>query len=367
MKKIGGQAGSNPGALYEAADGSKYYVKTAKSEAHAQTEVLAAKLYAELGVDVPDVSLARRDGKTAVASRIVEKSHVGPVELATLPGVAEGFVADAFLGNWDVVGLGAGNLAEGANGRAIRLDTGGALLFRAQGGEKGKAFGKDVLELDSLRNPHVNPIAAKVFAGVTKSQINAGIDNIAAKLTDAKIAKLVRDHGPSGFNLTERLIARKNSLIVRKSKIRGAARFAEAFSGGVVAFPHFAELVLGLAFNKKAYMKEYNARRRSGGSSTVTTSVSETGWATFKSDAGAVEGKISGGVLTIREAHVTEAERGKGHGTLLYESALAHAQNKGLGFQSSEAVSISADRTWAALAKRGHNVVRAENVELDTT
>ena len=58
------------------------------------------------------------------------------LKAGTITGVNDNFVVDAWLANWDVVGLGYDNLLVKA-GRAIRVDTGAGLRYRAQGGPKG--------------------------------------------------------------------------------------------------------------------------------------------------------------------------------------------------------------------------------------
>ena len=102
--------------------------------------------------------------------------------MSKLSGVAEGFAVDAWLGNWDVVGLGYDNLQ--CNGKkAIRVDVGGALEYRAQGKKKGNAFGLTVSEVDTLRDASVNPQAAHVFAGLTQDQIKESVKNVLSCLT----------------------------------------------------------------------------------------------------------------------------------------------------------------------------------------
>ena len=55
----------------------------------------------------------------------------------------------------------------------IRVDTGGALVFRAQGKPKGNAFGDKVGEWDSLRGQGgaSNPQATTVFGEITDEQL----------------------------------------------------------------------------------------------------------------------------------------------------------------------------------------------------
>lgn len=196
MIQVGPQRGSNPGGLYRDPDtGDTWYIKTPASAEHARNEVLAARLYQLAGADVPELRLTTLDGKPAVASRIVDGlEKTTPDQLAKAAGVADHFVTDAWLGNWDVVGATFDNLLLKA-GKAVRVDTGGALRFRAQGGAKGAAWGDTVAELDSLRQAATNPQAAKVFGKVTSAQMKAGAQRL-VNLDRGAIDALVDEFGP---------------------------------------------------------------------------------------------------------------------------------------------------------------------------
>jgi hypothetical protein len=82
-----------------------------------------------------------------------------------------GFFVDAFLANWDVIGLLYDNIMLADDGQAYRIDPGGALTYRAQGGRKGNKFGENPSELESLRNPAMSPQAGKVFSQMSKEQM----------------------------------------------------------------------------------------------------------------------------------------------------------------------------------------------------
>lgn len=227
LVQIGPQRGSNPGGLYRDTEtGATWYIKTPPSLAHAQNEVLAAKLYQAAGVNVPELRLTTLNGQPAVASRIVDDlAKLGPDDLAKAQGVREGFVADAWLANWDVVGATFDNLLV-RGGVAYRVDTGGALLFRAQGAAKGASFGDNVAELKTFLDAAKNPNTAKVFGGMTQQQLEASAKAVLA-IPDDTIRALVKQHGPAGElgdTLAARLIARKQHL----AKEFGAA--TEAFA-----------------------------------------------------------------------------------------------------------------------------------------
>ena len=83
-----------------------------------------------------------------------------------IQGVVESFIVDAWLGNWDVVGLEYDNLLVQGD-KAVRIDTGGALRYRAQGGLKNEDFGTNVPEIQVMRESVRNAEAASVFGVVT--------------------------------------------------------------------------------------------------------------------------------------------------------------------------------------------------------
>lgn len=108
-------------------------MKVPKSTNIAKNEILASKLYTAAGVTVRELKQASAGGKTAIASLIIpdlEKFADGSEHVA---GVMDGFAVDAWLANWDVVGLLHDNLLVNENSRAVRVDVGGSLLYRAQG------------------------------------------------------------------------------------------------------------------------------------------------------------------------------------------------------------------------------------------
>lgn len=63
--------------------------------------------------------------------------------------MSEGVYVDIFLANWDVVGTGTANVFMDDAG-ATRIDPGGSLTFRAQGGRKGSKFSKSAGELSTM-------------------------------------------------------------------------------------------------------------------------------------------------------------------------------------------------------------------------
>lgn len=217
--QTGGQGGSNPGGKFKDENGVEWYCKFPENDHVAKAEVLAAKLYGALGLNSQDAKLITKDGKVGIASRWQDVKKATPKELAKTPGVLEGFAADAWLANWDVVGMAYDNLQVDDKGHAMRVDAGGSLMYRAQGGKK--AFGDHVTELDSLRDPKLNPQAAAVFGQMSDADITASVAKV-AQISDAQIRIMVNNFGPGDKAerkvLAETLIARKNDLIAKYPK-----------------------------------------------------------------------------------------------------------------------------------------------------
>ena len=215
--KVGEQIGSTPGALYQDAAGVKHYVKSPASDQHVKNELLAMDLYRLAGLAVPETFATTLDGKVSVASRYIEGltgSGANPKDLA---GTKEGFVADAWLANWDAVGVGSTKYDNilGLEGQAYRMDAGGALLYRGTGGPKGDKFGEEVTELAGLRDKQLNPVSETVFGGMTLQELAASATQVTT-IPDAKIAAAVQEHfgdDPDlAQSLTAKLIARRNHI-----------------------------------------------------------------------------------------------------------------------------------------------------------
>lgn len=215
-----GQAGSNKGGYYSNVNNpaERYYIKTPANEEIARNEMLASKLYQAAGTEVPNIQYIMVDGKKSIASSIIDGVENNSKILTSgklRAGIYDDFVVDAWLANWDVVGLGYDNLLIKDGVRAVRIDVGGSLRFRAQGGAKGKDFGKEVLELTSLRNPNTNHQSASIFKNITQAELETGVKKVLS-ISDDTIKKLVDEFGPESTiekdKLKEILIARKQYL-----------------------------------------------------------------------------------------------------------------------------------------------------------
>lgn len=140
---VGGQGGSNPGGMFLGRDGIKRYVKFYDNPERGLVENIANAIYTKHGIAVPKSTVFDRGGKKAFATEVVEGKTlealggIANVNVKALEDAFEGYMMDAFLANWDVVGLKADNMMlSSATGKIVRIDNGGTFIFRAQGGDK---------------------------------------------------------------------------------------------------------------------------------------------------------------------------------------------------------------------------------------
>lgn len=213
---LGSRKGSNPGGLARYKDGSQWYVKQPKTSDHARNEHLAAQLYRLAGVEMPEVRLVEmQSGQLGLASRIIDGLSNNPSALLdkATAGVREHFAVDAWLGNWDVVGATHDNLLLSGN-RAVRIDVGGSLLYRAQGDPKGAAWNDLASEWFSMRTMK-GSTSSNVFAGASGEELFEGVKRVAAITPDQIRAAVER----SGFDdrtaeeLIRSLVARQKSIV----------------------------------------------------------------------------------------------------------------------------------------------------------
>lgn len=230
-KKLKNSTGSNPGGEYEAPDGTHYFIKQSKSDLHAKNEILASDIYQAAGVHSLELGYANVDGSGklgTIAPMIANAKDNLQSKLASDPEYKKefqkGWAIDAWLGNWDVVGLAYDNAITDGNGKAIRVDPGGALLFRAMGSPKTDAmFGDKVTEWDSMRTNPDNYQTFDAFNSMTDQQIKDSV-KLVAGFSDAKIDELVDKHDFDEANATKlknRLKARRDDLIKRANGLGG--------------------------------------------------------------------------------------------------------------------------------------------------
>jgi hypothetical protein len=200
VQALGGSTGAK---LVQDAKGKQYVQKSGASPAHVQSEHAADSAYQALGIAVPKGKLYDEDGKPVKLAEYIAGGktlgeYLGSASAAdkqkVLAEIQKGFVADALLGNWDVIGQGSDNVLVSPDGKVWRIDNGGSLAYRAQGGKKtAEQWGSDsVPELASMRSASINPSAAKIFGGITDDQVKEQVGAL-VKNRDKLLAALPAD------------------------------------------------------------------------------------------------------------------------------------------------------------------------------
>ncbi len=98
----------------------------------------------------------------------------------------------------------------------IRIDVGGALLYRGMGTLKDEMFTSNVNEVCNLLNPQINRPAAEIFRNSTVKDFLVGIEKI-KQIKYEDLANLVVHYAPGNceqkVNLVNLLLERKEDLI----------------------------------------------------------------------------------------------------------------------------------------------------------
>lgn len=162
-------------------------------------EYLAYRIYGLFaGISIPTPKLVYDTSKkrVGIATSTVKGKHalgsgIDPKYLAKM--LSQGVYVDIFLANWDVIGTGSGNVLT-RDDKAVRIDPGGSLTFRAQGGKKGRHFGTKVGELETMLKGGMGAgniyqyadlaVAAKEFLSIKWSNIESEIDSVKNEISE---------------------------------------------------------------------------------------------------------------------------------------------------------------------------------------
>lgn len=196
VKSLPGSTG--PKLIEDQVTGARFVQKTEPSNpGHIREEFHVDNAYRALGIKTPDSKLIETDqGPVKVAKFIEGGKTLEQLEAtdkkaytAAVKKVQKNFVADALLGNYDVVGLTKDNILV-ADKVPYRIDNGGGLRYRAQGKLKDN-FGPVVNELETMRDKNVNPASASVFGSIPETEIQRQIKDILGK--SKKLLKAMPD------------------------------------------------------------------------------------------------------------------------------------------------------------------------------
>lgn len=192
VRNLGGSTGAQ--LVEDPATGKRYVMKRGANPDHLLEEAHADAAYQALDVRVPSFKVYTKDGapvklaeyipEARTLAEVLRSGNQLEIDQVTRQ-LGDNFVADALLGNWDVVGLSYDNILIDKAGTAWRIDNGGSLRFRAQGARKRpEDFTEDVTELGTMRLTQINESAGRVFSGVTDDDIAQQIRRIVGKRQD---------------------------------------------------------------------------------------------------------------------------------------------------------------------------------------
>ena len=191
VKPLGGHSGGEATLVKDAK--GKLWVRKKVVGPQTEQEVAADAAYAIAGLGVPASKIV---GGYKLAKYVegTVLGKMGPSMRALAhEEIRKGFVLDALLGNWDVIGADADNILIDKDGKVYRIDNGGSLEYRAQGAKKtSEQWGDTVPDIDSMRDSSINPQAAKVFKGITNDQIGKQVQELVGK-KDALLKALPAD------------------------------------------------------------------------------------------------------------------------------------------------------------------------------
>ena len=186
VKKLGGSTGAK---LVKDKNGKLFVLKNGVANpGHLLEEDTADRLYRVLGVPVPNSKIYAKNGEPPM--KLAEFMHGKSLDEFLRSGIADqrdrtlqllrsNFIVDALLGNWDVIGLDLDNILVDDEGVPWRIDNGGSLRYRAQGEfKKLEEWGREVTEIDTMRNVNINEAAANIFGGLTEKELNNQFNNI---------------------------------------------------------------------------------------------------------------------------------------------------------------------------------------------
>lgn len=228
LTKVRDLPGSTRPYLARDGNGKGWVVKDVNGSgiapAHLRSEGLADDLYRVMDLDVPAGAVVDTPGGPMKITEFLEggqtlsewKAGKTATEIKEMyQQIQKGFVSDALLANHDVAGMSFDNIMV-VGGKAYRIDNGGALTFRAQGGAK-RSWGAKVTELESMRDKSINAQTAELFADITDEEIERQIRQVVAR-RDAILATIPDD------DVRATMAARIDNLNARLPKGAAPAR-----------------------------------------------------------------------------------------------------------------------------------------------
>jgi hypothetical protein len=186
VKALGGSTGAK--LVKDKDTGDLFVMKKGASQGHIEEEVLANRIYEELGVNVPLIKIYNEGTADAtMLSSYMENTEVANNVLddKLKSEIMSNFVADCLLANWDAY-KNDNILVNKDDGLVYRVDNGGSLRYSAQGRDKAEDFTDEVDELDSMIAQNIS-----LTAGLTFDDINTQIRDVLKR--EKAVLKLIKD------------------------------------------------------------------------------------------------------------------------------------------------------------------------------
>jgi SPP1 gp7 family putative phage head morphogenesis protein len=204
----GGSTGSTGAKVFLDDENARWIVKDYNgNRLQVESEWISNRIYAANKINVPEARLAvLPDGRKVIAIKKIADpglTEMGAKHVDWAAGtnaIQKGYATDAFVGNWDVAGTGWDNIlvVPGKKASVYRIDQGGSLFFRAQGGQKGAQWSGVVDEIFSLRNadfPVDNSYSVRLFAKLNDADVAAQIKLMMKTIKMPYLNALVKDSG----------------------------------------------------------------------------------------------------------------------------------------------------------------------------
>ncbi|WP_024873332.1 hypothetical protein [Tolumonas lignilytica] len=209
MTRVGGQLGSNFAGIFEDDNGQRYYVKELESPMLAKNEWIAAKLYQLAGAPTLTYIPTVEPNQIATLWEKLDKQNLAQFSEDERRQAQQWFAVHAWTANWDALGLHGDNQGV-LNGQVLTIDIGGALLFRACGDPKDKAFSDDVNEIDTLRTQQDNRHAYELFGSMSELQLIDALARVSRIADEAIINTILLNDGSE--KLAIKMVNRKHFI-----------------------------------------------------------------------------------------------------------------------------------------------------------
>lgn len=215
--------GSNDARFAFDQAGNRWFIKAYNGNTNrVAVEVAANAVYRAMGIPVPVAGTKIVNGRPAIAYPTIDGTVGVPIE-APSKDLGRGYMTDALLASWDVIGLMSGNVLWRKDGTPVRLDQGGTMNYRAMGAEKD--FGPTPSEVWTLKLGQ-----ARTTMDVSLTDMRQQAALISRRITPGLVDHIF-DAAPF-----ESVAMRDGLKIALKSRVAWMAGFAR----GEVALPSLA-------------------------------------------------------------------------------------------------------------------------------